>query len=73
QGDQPKQNKAIRKNKPCACCGVHGHYNHDCPLLPQMFQMWEAQATSRCQLPMQQLPQNPTSSQLAMLTNPFPQ
>jgi len=35
--------------------------------------MWEAQATSRGQLPMQQLPQNPTTSQLVVLTKTFPQ
>jgi len=56
-------------NKPCACCGVHVHYTHECPLLPLMHQMWEAQATSRGQ----QLPQNPMPSQPVVLTNPFPQ
>jgi len=56
-------------NKPCACCGVHGHYTHECPPLPQMRQMWEAQEASRGQ----QLPQNLAPSQLEMLTNTFPQ
>ena len=30
---KPKKNKAM--NKPYACYGVHGHYTHECPLLPQ--------------------------------------
>ena len=68
QGSQPMQNKAIHMNKPCACCGVHGHYTHECPLLPQMRQLWEAKASSRGQ----QSPQDPVLLQLAMLTNPFP-
>lgn len=42
---------------------------HEYPLLPHMRQMWEAQATFRGQ----KLPQNPTPSQLAVLTNTFPQ
>lgn len=35
--------------------------------------MWEAQATSRGQSPIQQLPQNPMPSQPVVLKNPFPQ
>lgn len=35
QGSQPKQNEAIHMNKPCVCYGVHGHYMHECPLLPK--------------------------------------
>ena len=56
-------------NKPCACCGVHGHYTHEFPLLRQMHQMWEAQAASKGQ----QSPRNHVPSQPIMLTNPFPQ
>ena len=56
-------------NKPCACSIVHGHYTHECPLLPEIHQMWEAQVISKGQ----QSPQNPASSQLGVLTNPFPQ
>jgi len=72
QGDHPKQKKAIRMNKPCACCSVHGHYTHEYPLLPHMHQMWVAQETSRGQPPMRQLPQNLVPPQPVVLTNHFP-
>jgi hypothetical protein len=34
----PKQgkNQPLHTKKPCACCGVYGHYTHECPLLPIM-------------------------------------
>lgn len=44
-------------NKPCSCYSVFGHYTHECPLLPQICQAWEAQET--------------TSSQPIVLINPF--
>ena len=28
-----KNPKTLRTNKPCALCGVHGHYSHHCPHL----------------------------------------
>lgn len=56
-------------NKPFSCFGVHGHYTHECPLLPQMHQMWETQVASRGQ----QSPQNLVPPHPVMLTNPFPQ
>jgi len=36
-----------------------------------MQQIWEDQAASRGQPPIQKLPHNPTPSQLKVLTNPF--
>lgn len=46
QGSLPKKNKALHMNKLCACCGVHDHYTYECPLLPNMCQIWEAQVGS---------------------------
>ena len=73
QGTQPKLDRPLRTNKPCSCCGVYGHYTHDCPLLPQMRQMWESQATLRGQHASPHAPPNVATTQPAVFTDPFPQ
>lgn len=59
-------------NKPYACCRLYGHYTHECPLLPQMRQAWEAQETSsRGPKPIAP-PSPPPSSQPFVIINHFP-
>lgn len=58
--------------KPCACCNAYGHYTHQCPLLPHMYQVWEAQAvSSRGPQPIAPPPPSATSQPI-VLTNHFP-
>ena len=73
QGSQPKPNRPLRTNKPCSCCGVYGHYTHDCPLLPQLRQMWDSQATNRGKNSSPTIPPTPATSQPTVFTDPFPQ
>lgn len=60
-------------NKKFSCCGVHGHYTHDCPLLPQMRQLWEAKVVSRVHQPTTSLPPYTPPTQLNVFTDSFPQ
>ena len=60
-------------NKPCSCCSVYGHYTHDCPLLPQMQQMLESQATLHRQHASPSIPPNAAPTQPVVFTDPFPQ
>ena len=46
---------------------------HDCPILPQMKQMWESQVVLQGHQASPSVPPSPTPSQPAVFTNPFPQ